>query len=217
MKHFQYVTIFPGFIKFSSSWCTIEQCLFDFSSQENATEKLLVKPPAEGQQHVRVVAQRGKSMEELGASKVTKTCSLSKSSEQLDQLWRSSAGPGGSNRDPLFIKAKEQERDRRNEAKEEIFSQKNTQGPVQNQTQKRSPLKQKSESQEKATGTKNSSRPTSPASRSSSRARSLSGSHSPVTDESTSKTPSPRAPETSEREISSASSTPTQTNRPCFK
>lgn len=213
--------------------------MFNFSPQQNATEDPFVKPAAKGQQYARVVAQRGKSMEELGASKFARPSALSKSSEQLDQLWRSSTGPGGPNRDISFItevsEAKGQERGRKKqhlmdqEAKEpEIVVQKNTQGQMHNQTQKKSPLKQNSEPQENATvGTRNSSRPTSPASCSSSRARIHSGSpgsHSPVTDEfrgsrtpteSTSNPPSPRGSETSEREIKSTSSTPTQTKLPC--
>lgn len=210
--------------------------MFKFSPQTNITED---KPAPEGQQHIRVVAQRGKSMEELGASKVGRPSALSKSSEQLDQLWRSSTGPGGPDRDISFIAevgaAKVQERGKKKqhqmeqEAKEpEIVVQKKTQGHTQNQTQKQSLLKQNSEPQEDATvGTRNSSRPTSPASCSSFRARIHSGSpgsHSPVTDEfkgsrlpneSASNPPSPRGPETGERELKSTSSTPTQTKLPC--
>uniref|UniRef100_A0A667XB19 Shroom family member 1 n=1 Tax=Myripristis murdjan TaxID=586833 RepID=A0A667XB19_9TELE len=52
-------------------------------------------PAPEGQQRVRVVAQRGKSMEELGTSKHTRPLALSKSTEQLDQLSSRSARPGG--------------------------------------------------------------------------------------------------------------------------
>lgn len=217
--------------------------MFNFSPQTNITEDPLVKPAPEVQQHVRVVAQRGKSMEELGALKVTRPSALSKSSEQLDQLWNSSTGPEGSDKDISFIaEAKVQKRGKKKqnlmeqEAKEpEIVVQKNTQGHTENQTQKKSQLKQNSEPQEDATvGTRNSSRPTSPAFCSSFRARihsGSSGSHSPVTDEfkgfrlpneSASSLPSPRGPETGERELKSTSSTPTQTkppfeNRPCFR
>ncbi|XP_061818526.1 protein Shroom1 isoform X2 [Nerophis lumbriciformis] len=45
-----------------------------------------VQSTPEAQQHIRVVAQRGKSMEELGTSKLTRLSTLSKSSEQLDQV-----------------------------------------------------------------------------------------------------------------------------------
>lgn len=187
--------------------------MFNFSPQTNITEDPLVRPAAEGQQHVRVVAQRGKSMEELGASKLTRPSAMSKSSEQLDQLWRSSTGPGGAERDISFIaEAKVQERGSKKqhlmeqEAEEpDIVVQENTQGQTQNQTQKRSLLKQNSEPQEDATvGTRSSSRPTSPTSRSSLRARIHSGSpgsHSPVAhefegsrlpSESASNPPSPR-------------------------
>ncbi|XP_054611141.1 protein Shroom1 isoform X2 [Dunckerocampus dactyliophorus] len=44
-----------------------------------------VQSTPEAQQYIRVVAHRGKSMEELGASKLTRLSALSKSSEQLDQ------------------------------------------------------------------------------------------------------------------------------------
>ncbi len=180
-------------------------------------------------------------MEELGASKLTRTSALSKSSEQLDQLWRYSTGPGGPDRDKRSVsffaevrEAQGQDRGRKKQyvtgqaGKEpEIVGQKNTQGQTQNQTQKKSLLKQNSEPGEGATaGTRNSSRSTSPASCSSSRARVHSGPpefHSPVTDEfrssrppseTSSNPPSPRGLETSEREIKSTSSTPTQTKLP---
>ncbi|XP_044079517.1 protein Shroom1 isoform X2 [Siniperca chuatsi] len=213
-----------------------------WSPQKDTTEDPIIKPAPEGQQRVRVVAQRGKSMEELGASKLTKLSALSKSSEQLDQLWRYSTGPGGPARDkrsvPFFAEVREaqgQDRGRKKQyvteqaGKEaEIVGQKNTQGQTQNQTQKKSLLKQNSEPGEDAiVGTRNSSRSTSPASCSSSRARVLSGpsgSHGPVThddfrssrppSETSSNPPSPRGLETSEREIKSTSSTPTQTKLP---
>ncbi|XP_040006425.1 protein Shroom3 [Xiphias gladius] len=220
-----------------------------WSPQKNATEDSLVKPVSEGQQHVRVVAQRGKSMEELGASKLTRPSALSKSSEQLDQLWRHSTGPGGPERDMRSVsfiaevrEAQAHERGRKKQhvteqaGKEpEIAVQKNTQGPIQNQTQERPPSKQNSEPGDDATvRLRNSSRSTSPASCSNSRARAHSGSpgsHGPVTDEfrsnrlpseTSSDPPSPRGLETSEREIKSTLSTPAQTklpseNRPCFR
>ncbi|XP_041742487.1 protein Shroom1 isoform X2 [Coregonus clupeaformis] len=45
-------------------------------------------------QRVRVVAQRGKSMEELGVSQVSRSLVLNKSSEHLDQLRSRQRGPG---------------------------------------------------------------------------------------------------------------------------
>ncbi|XP_054873325.1 protein Shroom1 isoform X2 [Amphiprion ocellaris] len=212
------------------------------SSQRNVTEKALVKPAPEGQQRVRVVAQRGKSMEELGASKLTKLSALSKSSEQLDQLWRHSTGPGGSDREqrsvPYFADVREAQGQERGRKKHYVFEQtgketevagqKDTQEQTQNQTQKKSLLKQSSEPVEEATaGTRISSRSTSPTSCSSAWARvhsAPSESHTPVTDESisirplsetSSNSPSPYGPEFSDREIKSTSSTPIQTKLPC--
>lgn len=180
-------------------------------------------------------------MEELGASKLTRLSALSKSSEQLDQLWRHSTGLEGPDRDKRSVsffaevrEAQGQDRGRKKPyvteqagQEAEIVGQKNTQGQTQNQTQKRSLLKQNSEPGEDATvGTRNSSRSTSPASCSSSRARVRSrspGSHDPVTDEFRSSRPpsetspnppSPRGIETSDRETKSTSSTPTQTKLP---
>ncbi|XP_034405744.1 protein Shroom1 isoform X2 [Cyclopterus lumpus] len=207
-----------------------------------ATEESLIKPAPEVQQRVRVVAQRGKSMEELGASKLTRTSAMSKSSEQLDQLWRDStrpAGPDGDKRSVSFFaevrEAQWQDRERKKQTvmeqagkEQEVVGQKSTQGQTQNQTQKRSLLKENSEPGVEATvGTKNSSRSTSPASCYSSRARVHSGSpgsHGPVTDdfrssrppgETSADPPSPRYLETSDREIKSTTSTPTQTKLPC--
>lgn len=177
-------------------------------------------------------------MEELGASKVTRLSALSKSSEQLDQLWRYSAGPCGLDRDERSVsffaevrEARGQYGDRKKEyvkepgAKEpEIVGQKNIQEQTQNQTQKKSFFKQNSESGEDASvRTRNSSRSTSPASSFSSRARVHSGFPGPATDasmsgrppsETSSNPPSPRGLETGEREIKSTSSTPTQTKLP---
>ncbi|XP_070699818.1 protein Shroom1 isoform X2 [Pempheris klunzingeri] len=213
-----------------------------WSPQENATEDPIIKPVPEVQQRVRVVAQRGKSMEELGASKLTRLSALSKSSEQLDQMWRRSSGSGGLDRDKRSVsffaevrEAQGQESRRKKQyvtgqvgQEAEIAGQKNTQGQTQNQTQKKSLLKQNSEpGEDAALGTRNPSRSTSPAPSSSSRVRVHSGSpgsHDPVTvefrssrppSETSSNPPSPRGLETSEREISSTSSTPTQTKLPC--
>ncbi|XP_034539727.1 protein Shroom1 [Notolabrus celidotus] len=203
-----------------------------WSPQRSDIEESL-KPAFEGQQRVRVVAQRGKSMEELGTSKLTRQSALSKSSEQLD-----SAGPAGLDRDKRSVSFFAEVRDAQGpdrgtrrpygtEPARDTVGQRKTQGQAQNQTQKRSLLKQNSEpEQEASTGTRNSSRSTSPASRSSSRARVHSGSpgsHSPVTDEfrssrppseTSSHPPSPRGPDTSEGEIRSTQSTPPQTKLP---
>nr|XP_046267107.1 protein Shroom1 isoform X2 [Scatophagus argus] len=211
-----------------------------WSPQKDAAQVSLITPVREGQQLVRVVAQRGKSMEELGATKLTRPSALSKSSEQLDQLWRCSTGSGGPDRDKRSVsfiaevrEAQVQNRERKKQhvteqvAKEpEIVSQKSGQGQTPNQIQKKSLLKQNSEPGDDATvGTRSSSRSTSPASSSSSsRARVHSGSRGPVTDvlrssrppsETSSNPPSPRGLEASEREIKSTSSSPTQTRLPC--
>ncbi|XP_068457278.1 protein Shroom1 isoform X2 [Clinocottus analis] len=207
-----------------------------------ATEDALIKAAPEAQQRVRVVAQRGKSMEELGASKLTRPSAMSKSSEQLDQLCRDStrpAGPDGDKRSVSFFaeirEAKGQDQGRKKQTATEqagkepqVVGQKCTQGLTQNQTPKRSLSKENSEPSDEATvGTINSSRSTSPASCYSSRARVHSGSpasHGPVTDEfrssrppseTSSDPPSPRCLETSEKEIKSTTST--QTKLPCEK
>ncbi|XP_028276877.1 protein Shroom1 isoform X2 [Parambassis ranga] len=204
-----------------------------------AAEESSEKPVPEGQQRIRVVAQRGKSMEELGASKLTQLSALSKSSEQLDQLWRHSTGIGEPDREKRSVsyfaevrEAQGQERGKKksflSEHEMEPFIQKNTQGQTQNQTQKKSLMKQNSEPEHDATlGTRNSSRSTSPTSCSSTRARVRSaspGSHGLVTDEfkssrppseTSSNPPSPRGLEISEREIKSTLSTPTQTKLAC--
>lgn len=192
-----------------------------WSPQKSDVEESL-KP---SQQRVRVVAQRGKSMEELGASKLTRLSALSKSSEQLDQMSRHSSGPG-LDRDKRSVSFFAEVRDAQGQGKpyvtRDIVGQRRTQGQAQNQTQRKSLLKQHSDpEQEASAGTRNSSRSTSPASRSSSRARVHSGSpgsHGLVADEfrssrppseTSSHPPSPRGPDTSEGE-----STPTQTKLP---
>lgn len=190
-----------------------------------------MKVATEGQQGVRVVAQRGKSMEELGASKL-RLSALSRSFEQLDQLWKCSTGPGGMDRDKRNMSIFAEIRDAQGQhgnveqvAKEsEIFGQKNTQRQMQKQTQKKSLLKQNSDPREDpSVGTKNSSRSTSPTSFSSSRTKVYSGFRGTVTDvsmssrppsETLSNPPSPRALEASEREIKSTSSSPTLTKLP---
>ncbi|KAK1882219.1 Protein Shroom1 [Dissostichus eleginoides] len=73
------------------------------SPQTHASEDSSLKPAPESQQRVRVVAQRGKSMEELGASKLPRPSAMSKSSEQLDQLWRDPTEPGGPVKDKRSV------------------------------------------------------------------------------------------------------------------
>ncbi|XP_042355000.1 protein Shroom3 [Plectropomus leopardus] len=203
---------------------TMETC----SPQTNATDDSLIKPAPEGQQRVRVVAQRGKSMEELGSSKLTRPSAMSKSSEQLDRLWRDSTGPGGPDRDKrsvsFFAEVRGAQGQDRGRKKQNVTEKAGKEPEIVGQNQKTF-LKQNSEAGEEATvGTRNSSRSTSPASCSSSRARVHSASQGPVTDEfrssrppseTSSEPPSPRCLETSEREIKPTSSTPTQTKLPC--
>ncbi|XP_041864556.1 protein Shroom1 [Melanotaenia boesemani] len=207
------------------------------SAQKNPAEESTVKPAAEGQQRVRVLAQRGKSMEELGTSKLTKLSALSKSSEQLDQLRGHSAGPRGPEKDEkstlYFAELREaqwQERGRnRQTGKElEIVTQKNTQGQTPNQTQKTTLVKQSSEPGEDAgPGERSSTTSDSPTSSSSLQARVHSaspGSNATTTDEvrsnrapceTSSNPPSPKGQEITETEIRPTLSTPTQTKLPC--
>ncbi|XP_026184658.1 protein Shroom1 isoform X2 [Mastacembelus armatus] len=210
---------------------SLETC----SSPKICTEDSLAKPAPKGQQIVRIVAQRGKSMEELGASKSTRPSALSKSSEQLDQLWRNSTKAGGPDRDISFIsevkQAQGQERGRKKhhlteENRQEPLTggQKSTQGQMQHQTQKKSPVKQNS-GEDVTAGTRNSSRSTSPASCSSSFARFHPGSHGPAT--ATDKMRSSISPSETSSDPSSPRSletlsSPTHTklsceNRPCFR
>lgn len=203
------------------------------SLQKNSTEDSLKKAVAEGQQRARVVAQRGKSMEELGTSKITRLPAISKSSEQLDQL-RSLNGQVGSNRDPrkvsVFAEARQaqgQERDRRAEyipqqAAEEPETILITQGQTPNQTQRKSSLKLNPEpGEDPSVATRDSSRSTSPTSPSSCR---ISGRHGPASDtflssqpprETLSDPPSPRGLDTSECGSRTILLSPTQTKPPC--
>lgn len=168
----------------------------------------MARQAPEGQQRTRVFAQRGKSMEELGVPKLAKSCALSKSSEQLDYLWRRSGGPGvviGPDREKRSVsvfgelqgaKFQGQEKERKCHwvsekagDRREMVGPKNVQGQMQNQ----SLFKQDSEpvlgSGEEAgplttEGTTNLCRSASPASFSRATARSGSaGSVGSVTDE----------------------------------
>ncbi|XP_034033912.1 protein Shroom3 isoform X2 [Thalassophryne amazonica] len=179
--------------------------------QKNATEDTSTKEAHEGQRHIRVVAQRGKSMEELGASKLTKITALSKSSEQLDQLWRHSSGPGvelGLSKDKrsvsFFAEVKEeksrcQERWRKSRSvsehagkESEIVARKNPQEHTSSQMEKKPLLKQDSllcsgeDAEPVVAGIRNLSRSSSPSNFSCSQFRFHSGSpesNGMVTDE----------------------------------
>ncbi|KAM8899108.1 protein Shroom1 isoform 2-T6 [Spinachia spinachia] len=174
--------------------------------QTDAAEDSLVMPTPDLQQRVRVVAQRGKSMEELGSSKLTGPSALSKSSEQLDQLLRDftrPVGPGRDTRGLLLFAAVGEAAGHRN----------------------RSLSKENSEPGEAAP--KNSCRSTSPAPGPPTRARVVSGSpgsHGPVTgdlrsgrppSETSVGPPSPNCLVTSEREIKSSPPAPLETKLPC--
>lgn len=205
--------------------------------ETSSSEKIAIKEssrksaPVDHHQ-VRVPSQRGKSMEELGVSQVTKVSALSKSSEQLDRLLRNSNGTGR----PDFSDEREaqgQERRRKKlslsekTGKEpEIVGQKHTQGQSQNQTQRKALLKENSK-EDATVRSRNSSGSVSPISSSSpSQAKvhpASPGSHGPVTDEcrssrppseTSSNPPSPGGEEITEREIKSTASTPTQTKLP---
>nr|XP_015816868.2 protein Shroom1 [Nothobranchius furzeri]XP_015816869.2 protein Shroom1 [Nothobranchius furzeri] len=194
---------------------------------KNEAEKSSVKQIPEGQQRARKVAQRGKSMEELGASKPAKVEAMSKSSEELDNLARNwSLGLERQERSASNVaeERKFQQRENQKDKEPEVVGQKNTQGHVQNQIQRNPLLKQSSElGQEGTKGERSSSRSSSPTSTSSSRARVCSaslGSHVAIADEfrserspseSLSNPPSPRGQNINEREMKSTSSTPSRT------
>lgn len=173
-------------------------------------------------------------MEELGTSKLTRMTALSKSSEQLDQLWKHSAGPRGSDRDKrnasFFAHVREaqgQERWQRerylsNQAEKdpEIIGPQNTPGQMHDDTQKQNSGTMMGSGEEAGplttAGKKTSSRSTTPTSQTSSRAQvpsASSGSYSLITDEFRSTETSSDPPPASERD--STSSTPTQIKLPC--
>lgn len=150
------------------------------SPQKYSTESSPVK--AEGQQPVRV-AQRGKSMEELGATKLTRPKAFSKSTEQLDQIWRNSPAPEPERNKIISHVAKNaqdvtnQETEINKSSVAPDISQQHTAQTTQGQpkqTQKKPPIKQKSEpilgSKVEAIGAKDSSN-TFPGSSSSTRTR----------------------------------------------
>lgn len=203
------------------------------SLQKNSTEDSLKKAVAEGQQRARVVAQRGKSMEELGTSKITRLPAISKSSEQLDQL-RSSNRPAGFSREKrkvsAFAEARQaqgQERDGRAEhvprqAAEGPETVPITQGQTPHQTQRRFSLQHSPEAgEDPSVAARDSSRSTTPTSPSSCRLSLLPGPHGLASDAFTSSRPpsetdpaSPRGLESSERGSGSISPSPTQTKAP---
>ncbi|XP_019728878.1 protein Shroom1 isoform X2 [Hippocampus comes] len=189
---------------------------------------------SEAPHQIRVIAQRGKSMEELGASKLTKMSTLSKSFEQLDQTCQDVRNVS------LFAEVREaqgKESGRKKYgpnpvAKETHFS--DMKGQAQIDTQKKSNLKQNSDSVpvdgedielKSTTGRRSLSRSHSPTSCSFSRGkRQSSGSRSPPTDKFLSGKPpieahsfphSPGGQETSEREARSILSSTTQIKPSC--
>ncbi|XP_056140264.1 protein Shroom1 [Lampris incognitus] len=176
---------------------TMETC----SLQKKSDGESIARTAPEGQRHIRVVAQRGKSMEELGASKLTKSSALSKSSEQLDQL-KCQSNKGGmvtlrqdkEKRRISFInkghgeaeEVQEREKnvqmasDKAEQRLEDGLGKAQAQGRIQNLTRRKFLPKQASEpplgsevvaGPPVSAGAKSSSRSTSPASSSSSQAR----------------------------------------------
>ncbi|XP_033834262.1 protein Shroom1 [Periophthalmus magnuspinnatus] len=165
---------------------------------------------AEGQQSVRVVAQRGKSMEELGTTTFTRPKALSKSTEQLDQLWRHSTRPEPDRNEKMVSNNAQDFKEQHKISKsQEIIQNQDTQGQPK---QKKSPVKQNSEpilgGNDDVLGNQDSS--SSPGSCSSSRTRIQS--HGGIPAEPWTNPPEcPSGQDPSEREKKSTSSSPTQT------
>lgn len=210
---------------------TLETC----SPQKDPTEDGSVNAVAEGQQRIRVVAQRGKSMEELGASKLMRPSALSKSTEQLDQLWRHSTGSVERERKKRSVSSfvseardvtHEKERSKEWVSHEAVKNPDMTQETTQeqqNQTRKRFPVKQNSEPilgrKEADVGTRETNSSTSPSSSARLRLHSqgaVPNESRPIRplSEASSNPPSPRGQDPNEREIKSTSSSPTQTKPP---
>lgn len=195
------------------------------SLQINSTEESLKKAVAEGQRRALVLAQRGKSMEELGTSKITRLPVISRSSEQLDQL-RSSDGPAAFGRETRKVsvfaedrQAQGQERDGnaedvRLQAAQEPGTVPITQGHMPNQTQRRS---SPDPGEDLCVPTRASSGSTSPTSPSSCRISPLPASlpSSRPPSETLSNPPSPRGLEAGEGGSRSFPPSPTQTKAPC--
>ncbi|KAM9788596.1 protein Shroom1 [Neosynchiropus ocellatus] len=168
---------------------------------------------------VRVVAQRGKSMEELGATKLTKISALSRSSEQLDQLWRKSPRAVESEKDKrnLFAQDKAAQGQERAWKSQQVSNQI---GKVPEVTRPKTLKDTKARSLDVEGSARVTARTLagsiSPASQAKESIASA-GSHSPVTDEYRSVGPpselpdlvSPCGQESGEKEIKSTSSTPT--------
>ncbi|KAK7926308.1 hypothetical protein WMY93_008618 [Mugilogobius chulae] len=177
------------------------------------TEACPVK--AEGQQPIRVVAQRGKSMEELGTTTFTRPKAFSKSTEQLDQLWRHSTRlePDRSSKIVSNTDVKEREEIRLSKSQELVQNQDWQKQSTQGQTkQKKSPVKQNSEpilgGKDDVLELKDSD--SSPGSCSSARARIHS--HGAVPNEPWTNPPEcPSGQDPGEREMKSTSSSPSQT------
>ncbi|XP_068601095.1 protein Shroom1 [Brachionichthys hirsutus] len=205
------------------------------SPQKTAMQEPLIKWTPEGQHQGRVVAPRGKSMEELGALKLAKPSARSKSSEQLDQLRRCSIERGGPDADKsnglFFANIREGHRQDREKSKQytaepaakepETVVQKSTQGHAQNQT-KKMPLQNSEPGEDTEICSRNSSRSNSPSSFLSLRARVHPGSHSPASggfrstplvSETPSNPPSPKGLD-GEMELKFSTSTPIQTTHP---
>ncbi|XP_017276884.1 protein Shroom1 [Kryptolebias marmoratus] len=198
------------------------------SSQKSEAEESLVKQVPEGQQRAHKVAERGKSMEELGVSKLPKLPALSKSSEQLDKLRRHSSRPEEAERHERgpshFAEEREAYRQEKKMGKEpKAVAQKNTQGQIQNQTPRKPLLRQSSEPGEDASvGERSFSRSSSPNFSSSFRSRIhsvSSGFQAPIIDEFRSNRapnevfsnlPSPRGQNISESEKTSSTSIQTK-------
>ena len=211
----------------------------DRSEPGRVAEEPVARPAMGVQQRVRVVAQRGKSMEELGTMKCSRPPVLSKSSDQLEQLWDPTARPGMENRslpsvlddgrldETAHIQGLEQARQRM-----ETLGLERTQ--PQQWTHKRTPSKAGSDRQlavdeesgpaaePEATSLSSSA---SPASSNFSGVRIPSGtpsSHGPVLDESRLSLPgsepsdpqSPNGPETRERDIESTLASPSMLSQP---
>lgn len=203
------------------------------SPQDISTEDSLKKAAAEGQRRARLAAQRGKSMEELGTSKITRLPAISRSSEELDQL-RSLNGPGGfsgEQREATVRRAQGQQRDTQAEHTAQPSAEKPEsvpiiQGHAQNLTQGKRLIQQNSDpGDDPSVVTRSSSSSMSPTSPSSFSVGVLSGPQDPASDTSTpgrppsEAWPSPPSPvdlEASECESNVATPpSPTQTNPIC--
>ncbi|KAM8835702.1 protein Shroom1 isoform 1-T2 [Synchiropus picturatus] len=194
-------------------------------SPEKSTEATPPPQPSTEAPPVRMVAQRGKSMEELGATKLTKISALSKSSEQLDQLWRKSARDVESEKDKrnMFAQDREAQGQERARKSQQVSNQIGKEPEV---TRPKTLKDTKTRSLDVEGSTRVTARTPagsiSPASQAKESIASA-GSHSPVTDECKSvgppsESPDPVSPcgqESGEKEIKSTSSTPTQIKPPC--